>query len=211
MSDMLTGTAQTPTEGQAAATTPSTPATPQGTAQAGQQAAPKQESAPAKDAKQQSETKPADKAVEYSLKGDYDAKVLSTYTDLAKELQLSPENAQKVLDQMAPAMKEAHETRLNAVKADWLEQSKNDPEFGGAKLEQSLVTANKAFAALASPALQELLKDSGLANHPEMVRMFRKAGEMISTDRFVGGNQSRAGQPTGPRDFNAIAESFYKS
>lgn len=204
MTEMLTGTAQTTTEGQAAASTPAQPDPTQAQATTEANAAPKQE---AKDGKQQT-GEPAPKAVEYALKGEYDANVLSTYTDLAKSMNISPENAQKMLDQMAPAMQKANEAKLDAVRAEWLEQSKNDPEFGGDKLESSLKVANKAFEALASPALKELLKESGLANHPEMVRLFRKAGEMISTDQFVGGN-SRQTKPAGSRDFNNIAESFY--
>lgn len=206
MTEMLTGTAQTTTEGQAAASTPAQPAPTQAQAAPETNAAPKQE---ATDGKQQN-GEPAPKAVEYSLKGDYDANVLSTYTDLAKSMNISPDNAQKMLDQMAPAMQKANEAKLDAVRAEWLQQSKNDPEFGGDKLEASLKVANKAFDALASPALKELLKDSGLANHPEMVRLFRKAGEMISTDQFVGGN-TRSSQPAGPRDFNQLADSFYSA
>jgi hypothetical protein len=80
---------------------------------------------------------------------------------------------------------------------------RDDPEFGGPKLEESLRLANKAYDALASENLKELLKESGLANHPEMVRLFRKAGEMISTDHFVGGKQATRQSPTGPRDFDA--------
>lgn len=205
MTEMLTGAAPTSNEGQAAATPAPTPSV-QETPKAGEQAAPKQE---ATDGSKQ--TGDPAKAVEYALKGDFDAGVLSTYTDLAKSFGMSPENAQKMLDQMAPAMQKAEESRLQTARNEWLEQSKNDPEFGGPKLEESLRLANKAYDALASENLKELLKESGLANHPEMVRLFRKAGEMISTDHFVGGKQATRQSPTGPRDFNTIAESFYST
>jgi hypothetical protein len=205
MTEMLTGAAPTTNQGQAAATTPAqTPATEPAKTEA--QAAPKQD---AEAGKQQNSEAP--KAQDYTLKGEYDANVLSTYTDLAKSMGLNQEGAQKMLDQMAPALKKAEETKLTNLRAEWLEQSKNDPEFGGAKLDESLKLANKAYEALASPTLKELLKDSGLANHPEMVRLFRKAGEMISTDHFVGGKSTASQKPTGPRDFNTIAESFYST
>jgi hypothetical protein len=206
MTDMLTGAAPTTNEGQAAATAPAkTEATP--TKQSEQTTPPKQEAK----ATEQPKSESAPKAEDFTLTGEYDPGVLSTYTELAKSLNINKDNAQKILDQMAPAMKQAELAKLDTARAEWLNQSKNDPEFGGAKLEASLQVANKAYEALASPTLKELLKESGLVNHPEMVRLFRKAGEMISEDHFVGGKSARAAQVTGPRDFNSIAESFYKT
>ena len=206
MTDMLTGAAPTTNEGQAAATAPAkAEATP--TKQGEQTTPPKQEAK----ATEQPKSESAPKAEDFTLTGEYDPGVLSTYTELAKSLNINKDNAQKILDQMAPAMKQAELAKLDTARAEWLNQSKNDPEFGGAKLEASLQVANKAYEALASPTLKELLKESGLVNHPEMVRLFRKAGEMISEDHFVGGKSARAAQVTGPRDFNSIAESFYKT
>lgn len=206
MTDMLTGAAPTTNEGQAAATAPAkAEATP--TKQNEQTTPPKQEAK----ATEQPKSESAPKAEDFTLTGEYDPGVLSTYTELAKSLNINKDTAQKILDQMAPAMKQAELAKLDTARAEWLNQSKNDPEFGGAKLEASLQVANKAYEALASPTLKELLKESGLVNHPEMVRLFRKAGEMISEDHFVGGKSARATQVTGPRDFNSIAESFYKT
>ena len=206
MTDMLTGAAPPTNEGQAAATAAAkTEATPP--KQSEQTTPPKQEA----QATEQPKSESAPKAEDFTLTGEYDPGVLSTYTELAKSLNITKDNAQKILDQMGPAMKQAELAKLDAARAEWMSQSKNDPEFGGAKLEASLQIANKAYEALASPTLKELLKESGLVNHPEMVRLFRKAGEMISEDHFVGGKSQRSAQVTGPRDFNSIAESFYKT
>lgn len=207
MTDMLTGAAPTTNEGQAAANaTANAEATPPKQGETTQ--APKQD---AKAGEQQIKSESAPKAEDFTVTGEYDPSVLSTYTELAKSMGITKDNAQKMLDQMGPAMKQAELAKLESARAEWMQQSKSDPEFGGAKLEASLQIANKAYEALASPTLKELLKESGLVNHPEMVRLFRKAGEMISEDHFVGGKNARAAQVTGPRDFHSIAESFYKT
>jgi hypothetical protein len=54
-----------------------------------------------------------------------------------------------------------------------------------------------------TPELRTLLNESGLGNHPEVIRMMYRAGKAISEDRFVAPS---AGGPTGSKDF---AKSLY--
>jgi hypothetical protein len=41
--------------------------------------------------------------------------------------------------------------------------------------------------AFATPELRTLLNESGLGNHPEIIRAFYRAGKAISEDGFVAG------------------------
>lgn len=74
----------------------------------------------------------------------------------------------------------------------WRQAVVADREIGGTpeRLAEQMAIAAKAVEALASPALKELFNKTGLGNHPELVRVFVKAGKLLSADRLLpGGTQ----------------------
>lgn len=147
--------------------------------------------------------KPAGAPEKYEFKPPegkgFDPEVISAYSDVAKELNLPQDSAQKILDVIAPKVAERFEARqaeaLTQLKTAWAEQSKSDKEIGGEKLNENVAVAEKALTAFGTPELRELLKSTGLANHPEVIRAFFKAGKAISEDKPVaGGRQPSAGE-----------------
>lgn len=138
----------------------------------------------------------------------YDANVLSAYGKVAKELNMTQEAAQKMLDNLAPVLRDNQISQIEATKAEWANNSKADKEFGGESLDANLSFAKKALDTYGSPELLALLNESGLGNHPEVIRAFYRAGKAISEDRFVGG-KATAGRSSGPRGFNELASSLY--
>lgn len=121
-----------------------------------------------------------------------DEKGMGAYTDLAKELNLTQEAAQKVLDKMGPVIAGRHTEALTQARTQWFESTKADPEFGGEKLQENLGVARKALDQFGTPELSKLLNESGLGNHPEIIRAFYRAGKAISEDGFVAGGRSTA-------------------
>lgn len=125
----------------------------------------------------------------------YDAAVLGAFSEVAKDLNLSQEAAQKVLDKMAPVMNQRQADQIEAFRTEWADAAKADREYGGDKLAENLGHAKKALDTFGTPELRKLLDDTGLGNHPEVVRVFVRAGKAISEDGFVagrGGNASKA-------------------
>jgi hypothetical protein len=118
--------------------------------------------------------------------------VMGKFEGLAKELGLSQEAAQKVVDVMGPQMAAVQKAQIEAVKTQWAESARTDKEFGGEKLAENLAVAKKALDAFGTPELHTLLNDSGLGNHPEIIRAFFKAGQKISGSNFVQGGTSPA-------------------
>lgn len=59
----------------------------------------------------------------------------------------------------------------------WAQAAKADPEIGQQNLERSLAFARYALDRFGDPELYGYLDDSGLGNHPEIIRMFKRAGE----------------------------------
>lgn len=130
-----------------------------------------------------------------------DAQALAVFEPIAKELGLSQEQAQKLVDIYPQIQQQQAEAWSNQV-ADWGEQAKADKEIGGDKLTASVGQAQKALDQFGTPALREYLHNSGLGNHPELVRIFAKVGKAMAEDDFVMGGQ---GQSSG----NDLINAFY--
>jgi hypothetical protein len=121
----------------------------------------------------------------------FDAEVISTYSNVAKELGLPQDAAQKLIDQIGPKIAQSQQTALktaiDTTMAEWQLASKSDKEFGGERFDANLGVANKAIETFGTPALRKLLDDTGIGGHPEVIRAFFRAGKQISEDRFVPG------------------------
>lgn len=134
----------------------------------------------------------------------FDNAVLDAYSEVARELNLSQDDAQKLLDKVAPVMQARQQEQIEAVRNEWSELSKTDKEFGGENLNANLAVAKKALDAFASPELKTLLNEAGLGNHPEIIRFMYRAGKNISEDRIVTGQQ-----PTGSD--KSLADKLYSN
>lgn len=135
--------------------------------------------------------KPVPKAPEkYSFKAEgIDPGIQTKFESLARELDLSQEDAAKLIDQIAPEMTKAQEARMTAARTGWIEAAKVDKEFGGDKLQENMAVAKKALETFGTPELTKLLNDSGLGNHPEIIRAFFRAGQKITSGSFVPSGQ----------------------
>lgn len=144
------------------------------------------------------EKKPEGAPESYEFKApdgvSFDEGVIGAFSEVAKDLNLPQDQAQKVLDKMAPVIAARQLEQLEAARVEWADAAKADKEFGGEKLTENLGTAKKALDAFATPELRVLLDQSGLGNHPEVIRMFYRAGKAISEDRFVSGQGGKSNQ-----------------
>lgn len=128
-----------------------------------------------------------------------DEATLGDLSAVAKELNLPQESAQKILDKLAPAVTQRGVEALAKLQQGWADGSKLDKEFGGDKLTENLSVAKKALDTFGSPELRSLLNESGLGNHPEVIRLLYRAGKSISEDKFVSGG---TGNRTSGKDFS---------
>lgn len=122
----------------------------------------------------------------------------SAFSEVARELNLSQEAAQQVVDKVAPVMVRTATERLSALRTEWAEQAKADKEMGGDKFDANLGVAKGALERFASPELVALLNESGLGNHPEMVRAWLKVGRAISDDGMVPSKGAPSPAPSDP-------------
>lgn len=156
-------------------------------------------------------TSNAPEAYEFAESEEYtvDDKVIDAFKEAARDLDLSNDAAQKMVDKMAPQIAQRQQEQLQAVQQEWLNASTNDKEFGGENLQENLSIARKAMDQLGTPELGEFLQKSGLGNHPELVRMMYRAGKAISADTYVGPSHGSGAAKNQPRDMAGYSSALY--
>ena len=122
----------------------------------------------------------------------FDDTVIGAFSEVARDLNLTQDAAQKVLDKMAPVLAGRQAERIEAVQTEWTNSAKTDKEFGGDRLNENLGTAKKALEEFGTPELRTLLNDSGMGNHPEVIRAFYRIGKAMAEDSIVTGRTSSA-------------------
>ena len=134
-----------------------------------------------------------------------DETVQAAFKSAAKEAGLTQAQAQH-LTNMGSLMRDKvladHQAAQAQVYADWEAQSRSDKEFGGAKMNENMAIASKAINAFATPELKALLDQTGIGNHPEMIRAFYRAGKAMSEDNLVPGGK-------GPSATSSLADRLY--
>ena len=142
---------------------------------------------------------------------ELDPDVVTAFGDVAKDLDLPQDAAQKVLDKMAPVIQAKQAKVVEQTKVEWANQSKSDQEFGGESLTENLDVAKASLDTFGTDALKSLLQETGLGNHPEVIRFMYRAGKAISEDSYVGNSEGAAGKSNVPKDFNGIANALYSN
>ena len=106
----------------------------------------------------------------------------------AKEKNLTSDQAQMIVDRENEAMgsyKTAQEKAFSDEKSKWVDEIKSDPEFLGEKFNQSTELAHRAAKHYLTPADLKVLNDTGLGNHPILVRAFHKIGKDMGEDKLI--------------------------
>lgn len=140
---------------------------------------------------------------------EIDDALLAEADPVLRELGLSNDQANKlmpIVGKVADAIFTRQSEAFATQAADWAKQSKADKELGGKNWHETENLVAKALDTFAGPAtikdkdgkdvpnaFRQLLDETKLGNHPEMIRMFRKIGAALGE----GGDLSRsdAGAP----------------
>lgn len=115
-----------------------------------------------------------------------DQELLTAATPVLREIGLNDEQANKLLPlvpQLEARVIESLDDELSVLKKEWASQVRADPRLGGAnwrETERYLTVALDAAGAGQGSEFRELMDDSGLGNHPAIIRGFRAIGERLS-------------------------------
>jgi len=121
-------------------------------------------------------------------------KVDKVFIPIAKELKLTQEGAQKLVDMYAGIVKSSIETQAEGYKT-FVEGLKAETiKELGAEYKKELAFAAKSRDRFASPELIEKLNQSGLSNDKDMVKLFIAIGKAVSEDKVVDGKSALDGK-----------------
>ncbi|HBR0871262.1 TPA: peptidase [Klebsiella pneumoniae] len=124
---------------------------------------------------------------------ELDVEALKDFEPVARELNLTNEQAQKLVDAYPKILAGVQQRQAEAWQAqteEWAATVKADKEIGGDKLTANLGVAQRALDTFGTPELKEYLNGTGLGNHPELVKAFVKVGKAMSEDGVVTGKES---------------------
>ncbi|MEP8736163.1 peptidase [Enterobacter hormaechei] len=122
---------------------------------------------------------------------ELDTEALKDFEPVARDLNLTNEQAQKLVDAYPKILAGVQQRQAEAWQKQtegWAETVKADKEIGGDKLTANLSAAQSALDQFGTPDLKEYLNATGLGNHPELVKTFVKIGKAMSEDGMVDGS-----------------------
>ncbi|EGA1174990.1 TPA: peptidase [Escherichia coli] len=126
---------------------------------------------------------------------ELDTEALKEFEPVARELNLTNEQAQKLVDAYPKILAGVQQRQAEAWQKtieQWAADVKADKEIGGDKLISNLSAAQRALDQFGTPELKEYLNTTGLGNHPDLVKTFVKIGKAMSEDGMVtGGNEGQ--------------------
>lgn len=141
------------------------------------------------------EQKPEGAPEKYEFKAgegvELDTEALKDFEPVARELNLTNEQAQKLVDAYPKILAGVQQRQAEAWQKQtegWAETVKADKEIGGDKLTANLSAAQRALDQFGTPELKEYLNATGLGNHPDLVKTFVKIGKAMSEDGMVDGS-----------------------
>ena len=163
-------------------------------------AAPSSDGAEAKPADQPAGAPETYEAFTTADGAELDQAAVEAFTPVAKELGLTQDQAQKLVDlhaQQAQGWLQGLYDAHARQRADWVAAAKADSEIGGTDHTDKVAVAKDALKRFGTPELSQALEESGLGSHPEVVRFFHRVGKAIADDAVV--LPASSGGPRSPR------------
>ncbi|WP_284084746.1 hypothetical protein [Acinetobacter nosocomialis] len=127
----------------------------------------------------------------YSLNPD-DSKTLQ---ELGQQFKMPQEAVQKLVD-LGVQMQQRQAQEQQKVIASWVDAAKADPEYGGEKLKENLLTAQRAFSLPRGAEISKILFKSGLGNHPAVIGFMTEVGKLLQGDNMTHGKGANTASVT---------------
>lgn len=156
-----------------------------------------EEKKPGEDKEQKQEGAPEKYEFKPAEGQELDAAALEQFEPIARELNLTNDQAQKMVDlygtKIMPMVQQQQAEAWQKTTEQWAADVKADKEIGGDNLTANLSAAQRALEQFGDQELKEYLDSTGLGNHPALVKAFIKVGKAMSEDKVVTGGHESGG------------------
>ena len=126
-----------------------------------------------------------EKAGDYQF-GDENGE-LDGFREFAHDTGLTQDQADNILKLYGDIQEEQEEEHQNGLEELRTNTTMELQKEWGKNYDGKMDYAKRAFAQFATPELSQLMDESGMGNHPEMLRVFAKVGELMGEDSLVVG------------------------
>jgi hypothetical protein len=126
-----------------------------------------------------------------------DKEALAEFIPMAQEHKLSQADAQKFIDLQSKAVGKFVKSQTDAWAdqvAKWTTVAENDAEYGKKDYDKSVMIARSAMRQIGGSKLSAALEETGMGNHPEIIRAFYRMGVAIGEDDLNFGGSNPGGQ-----------------
>ncbi len=133
-----------------------------------------------------------EKYEEFAFGEDFvpNAEQVEVFTGLAKELELTQVQAQKLVDfriAEEKAQAEAKWDEWTKGQDELVAATKTDKEIGGENLEKNLAHVGAFIKKFGTSEFVDLLDTTGAGNHVEIIRVLARAGALLAEDGITSG------------------------
>jgi len=122
---------------------------------------------------------------------EIDTELLGSFKETAKEMNLTQDNAQKLVDMantLSTQLVEKQQVEWTNVREQWKADLDTDKDFGGPKLNETQVRCQRTLAKFGNDNLIQFLDSTGYGDNPDIVRLLAKVDMALSEDKVVEGS-----------------------
>jgi hypothetical protein len=122
---------------------------------------------------------------------ELDEKMAEAMSPLFKDLGLTQKQANQLVATYGEQVKDQAEAAAQQFVdrvTEWTDTAKADKEIGNDNWDASVAAGNAALQKFGTPELTQALGETGMSNHPEMIRFMTRVAKAVGEDTFEPGD-----------------------
>ena len=122
--------------------------------------------------------------------GEYAPESTEDFRQLAHQIGLNNDQANVLFDAYVNAIAQQQEQEQSAFEQFEVENTQALQKEWGGSFDKNVELARRAFMNFATPEAVEIMEQTGLGNHPEILKVFSRIGELLQEDSVLPGSST---------------------
>ena len=121
---------------------------------------------------------------------DYAPETTENFRQLAHEIGLNNDQANALFNAYVDSIAGQEESESEAFDQFEVENTQALQKEWGGDFDKNVELARRAFMNFATPEAVEIMEQTGLGNHPEILKVFSRVGELLQEDSVLPGSST---------------------
>lgn len=122
--------------------------------------------------------------------GNFNPEATAEYREVAHQLGLNNEQASALFGMYANQVQASEAQEKEAFDQFEVENTQTLQKEWGNSFNKNIELARRAFMNFATPEAVEIMEQTGLGNHPEILKVFSRIGELLQEDSVLPGTST---------------------